>query len=236
MNLKDNLYNIIIDSNTKQGKWFAIFIQTLIILSLLSFSLETLPDIDDNYQKVLNVFEFISITIFSAEYFLRVVLTKKSTSYIFSFFGIIDLLAILPFYIASGIDLRSIRIFRLLRLFRIFKLFKYNNAIDRLNNAFSSVKKELTVFLMATIFLLYVSAVGIYYFEHPVQPDKFSSVFHSLWWAVTTLTTVGYGDMYPITIGGKIFTTIIVFIGMGMVAIPTGLLASAFSKTFQDKE
>tara|TARA_X000000368_G_C22932424_1_gene668276 strand:+ start:276 stop:986 length:711 start_codon:yes stop_codon:yes gene_type:complete len=236
MNLKDNLYNIIIDSDTKQGKWFAIFIQTLIILSLLSFSLETLPDIDDNYQKVLNVFEFISITIFSAEYFLRVVLTKKSTSYIFSFFGIIDLLAILPFYIASGIDLRSIRIFRLLRLFRIFKLFKYNNAIDRLNNAFSSVKKELTVFLMATIFLLYVSAVGIYYFEHPVQPDKFSSVFHSLWWAVTTLTTVGYGDMYPITIGGKIFTTIIVFIGMGMVAIPTGLLASAFSKTFQDKE
>lgn len=236
MNLKNNLYNIIIDSDTKQGKWFAIFIQTLIILSLLSFSLETLPDIDDNYQKVLNVFEFISITIFSAEYFLRVVLTKKSTSYIFSFFGIIDLLAILPFYIASGIDLRSIRIFRLLRLFRIFKLFKYNNAIDRLNNAFSSVKKELTVFLMATIFLLYVSAVGIYYFEHPVQPDKFSSVFHSLWWAVTTLTTVGYGDMYPITIGGKIFTTIIVFIGMGMVAIPTGLLASAFSKTFQDKE
>ena len=115
-------------------------------------------------------------------------------------------------------------------------MFKYNNAIDRLNNAFSSVKKELTVFLMATIFLLYVSAVGIYYFEHPVQPDKFSSVFHSLWWAVTTLTTVGYGDMYPITIGGKIFTTIIVFIGMGMVAIPTGLLASAFSKTFQDKE
>lgn len=236
MNLKDNLYNIIIDSDTKQGKWFAIFIQTLIILSLLSFSLETLPDIDDNYQKVLNIFEFISITIFSAEYFLRVVLTKKSTSYIFSFFGIIDLLAILPFYIASGIDLRSIRIFRLLRLFRIFKLFKYNNAIDRLNNAFSSVKKELTVFLMATIFLLYVSALGIYYFEHPVQPDKFSSVFHSLWWAVTTLTTVGYGDMYPITIGGKIFTTIIVFIGMGMVAIPTGLLASAFSKTFQDKE
>ena len=117
----------------------------------------------------------------------------------------------------------------------VFKLFKYNNAIHRLTDAFKSIKNELIVFIIGTIFLLYVSAVGIYYFENPAQPEAFKSVFHSLWWAVTTLTTVGYGDMYPITIGGKLFTTFIVFIGMGMVAVPTGLLASALSKTFNKK-
>ena len=122
-----------------------------------------------------------------------------------------------------------------IRLFRIFKLLKYNDAIDRVSLAFNSVKKELVVFAVATFFLLYVSAVGIFYFENPAQPEQFKSVFHSLWWAITTLTTVGYGDMYPITSGGKVFTTFIVFIGMGMVAVPTGLLASAFSTTFKKK-
>jgi voltage-gated potassium channel len=146
----------------------------------------------------------------------------------------VDLLAVIPFYVSSGIDLRSIRIFRLFRLFRIFKLLKYNSAIDRLLHAFKDIKKELFIFLVATIFLLYVSSVGIYYFENAVQPEQFKSVFHSMWWAVATLTTVGYGDVYPITAGGKIFTTFIVFIGMGLVAVPTGLFASALSKTFKE--
>ena len=230
------LHRIVIDSDTKSGRFFDLFIQTLILLSLISFSLETLPDLNSKTKYILNLFELISVIIFSAEFILRIVLTKSPFKYIFSFFGIIDLLAILPFYLASGIDLRSIRIFRLFRLFRIFKLLKYNSAIDRVSDAFSSIKKELVVFGVATLFLLYVAAVGIYYCENPAQPEKFKSVFHSLWWSVTTLTTVGYGDMYPITVGGKLFTSLIVFIGMGMVAIPTGLLASAFSKTFQKEE
>ena len=229
------LQNIVIKSTTNQGRYFDLFIQFLIILSLISFSLETLPDLKKSTKDVLNVFEFISVIIFTIEYLLRVMLIKKPLVYIFSFFGIIDLFAILPFYLASGIDLRSIRIFRMFRLFRIFKLLKYNDAIDRVSLAFNSVKKELVVFAVATFFLLYVSAVGIFYFENPAQPEQFKSVFHSLWWAITTLTTVGYGDMYPITSGGKVFTTFIVFIGMGMVAVPTGLLASAFSTTFKKK-
>ena len=228
------LRNIVIESNTKSGRRFDLFTQALIILSLVSFSFETLPNLDDGTKELLNIFETISVCIFSAEYLLRVFLNKKPFKYIFSFFGIIDLLAILPFYLASGIDLRSVRIFRLFRLFRVFKLLQYNDALDRVSDAFSSVKKELVVFGVATIFMLYVAAVGIYYCENPAQPEQFKSVFHSLWWSVTTLTTVGYGDIYPITIGGKIFTTFVVFIGMGMVAIPTGLLASAFSKTFKE--
>ena len=115
----------------------------------------------------------------------------------------------------------------------IFKLFKYSSAIDRLVLAFSEIKKEITIFLIGAFFFIYVSSIGIYYFENEVQPETFKSVFHSMWWAVTTLTTVGYGDMYPITLGGKIFTTFVVFVGMGMVAVPTGLLASALSKTFK---
>jgi voltage-gated potassium channel len=102
-----------------------------------------------------------------------------------------------------------------------------------MTNAFNLIKTELFIFTIATSFVLYLAAVGIYYFENPAQPEQFKSIFHSLWWAVTTLTTVGYGDMYPITTGGKVFATFIVFIGLGLVAIPSGLLATAFSNSFK---
>src|SRR5690606_19969337 len=148
----------------------------------------------------------------------------------FSFFGIVDLLAILPFYLASGLDLRAIRIFRLLRLFRILKLFKYNSALKRFHRALLIVREELIIFGFVAMIMLYLSAVRIYYFENDAQPDQFKSVFHSLWWALTTLTTVGYGDMYPITLGGRIFTFFVLMIGLGVVAVPTGLIASALGQ------
>ena len=231
--MKEKFYKIIVDTETKIGRFFDMFIQFLIVVSLISFSFETLPDLDEKYKTLLYSLELFCVIVFSLEYILRTWLTKPSKRYIFSFFGILDLLAILPFYITTGVDLRSIRVLRLFRLFRVFKLFKYNSAIDRLKDAFKSIKSELIIFGAGTIFLIYLSSLGIYYFENPAQPQVFKSVFHSLWWAVTTLTTVGYGDMYPITVGGKIFTTLIVFIGMGMVAVPTGLLASALTKTFK---
>jgi len=230
--MKSFLYNLVIDNTTRYGKIFDLAIQLLIMLSLITFSIETLPNIDNSLIQVLNQFELVCVIIFSVEYILRLFLTPKF-KYVFSFFGIIDLLAILPFYIASGIDLRSVRVLRLLRLFRVFKLFKYNNAMDRITSAFIKIKSELVIFLVATFFLVYLASVGIYYFENAEQPEQFKSVFHSLWWAITTLTTGGYGDVYPITAGGKIFTTFIVFIGLGLVAIPTGLLATAFSDTFK---
>ena len=230
--MKSFLYNLVIDNNTRYGKIFDLVIQLLIILSLVTFSIETLPELDSGLIKCLNQFELVCVIVFSVEYILRLFLTPKF-KYVFSFFGIIDLLAILPFYIASGIDLRSVRVLRLLRLFRVFKLFKYNNAMDRITSAFIKIKSELVIFLVATFFLVYLASVGIYYFENTEQPEQFKSVFHSLWWAITTLTTGGYGDVYPITAGGKIFTTFIVFIGLGLVAVPTGLLATAFSDTFK---
>ena len=230
--IKDLLFN----QDSSNGKKFDIFIQILIVLSLINFSLQTLPNLSEKIIKYLDLIELVSVIIFTLEYLSRVIFSEKKVKFIFSFFGVIDFLAILPFYLSLGVDLRSIRAVRLFRLFRILKLLKYNNAIDNLKKSFIEVKNELIIFSIATIFLLYFAAVGIYFFENEAQPETFSSIFHSLWWAVATLTTVGYGDVYPITLGGKIFSTIVVFIGLGLVAVPTGLIASSFSKAFNEKE
>ena len=136
----------------------------------------------------------------------------------------------MPFYVASGVDLRGVRAFRLLRLFRIFKLFRYNEKVRRFHRAFLIAREEVVLFFFAACVLLFVAGVGIYYFENPAQPEAFASIFHSLWWAVATLTTVGYGDIYPITVGGKVFTFMVLIIGLGVVSVPAGLVASALSE------
>jgi voltage-gated potassium channel len=148
----------------------------------------------------------------------------------------VDLAAILPFYIGAGVDLRSIRTFRLLRLFRIFKLVRYSAAVQRFHRALSIAKEEIVLFGTATLILLYLGAVGIYYFESDAQPERFGSVFHCLWWAVATLTTVGYGDVYPVTVGGRIFTFFILLVGLGVISVPAGLVASALAKARQMEE
>jgi voltage-gated potassium channel len=231
MNFKHRIKSIVEDNQTKAGRWFDILIQLIIILSLISFSIETLPDISIEFKKSLKVFEVISVIIFTLEYLLRIWVADNKLNFIISFHGLIDLIAILPFYLSFGIDLRSIRIFRLLRLFRVFKMMRFNLAMQNLSKAFKSIKEELVLFFILSSFLLYLSAVGIYYFENASQPETFKSVFHSLWWAIATFTTVGYGDIYPITAGGKIFTSIMLLIGLGIVAVPTGLIASALTKT-----
>ena len=202
-------------------------IQFTIVISLLEFSISTLPNLDESMVELLNKIELIIVSIFTLEYIIRLFASKKKTSFIFSFYGFIDLIAILPFYLSSGFDLTSIRVFR---LFRLFKLFKYNKNIKRFKNAFKEIKDDLILFFSFTLILLFISSVGIYYCESEAQPDIFSSVFHCLWWSLATLTTVGYGDIYPITIGGKIFTFFILMIGVGIISIPSGLIASALFK------
>jgi voltage-gated potassium channel len=222
--------------DTPEGKFFDMVIQALIIISLVTFSLETLPDLSERSQSLLWAAEVIIVALFTAEYALRVYVADRKSDYIFSFYGIVDILAILPFYLAIGMDMRTLRALRLLRLFRLFKLARYNRAIDRFVNAFTIAREEIIIFALVTIILLYISATGIYYFEHEAQPELFASIFHSMWWAVVTLTTVGYGDMYPVTVGGRIFTFIILIIGIGIVAIPAGLLASALNKVRRNEE
>ncbi|WP_369974286.1 ion transporter [Microbulbifer sp. A4B17] len=195
-----------------------------------SFSINTFPGLTQEQKRILNFFEVFSVVIFTFEYICRVYAAQNRLNFIFSFYGLIDLMAFLPFYMASGMDLRALRIVRLFQVFRVLKLLRYSKAVARFSRAFRMVKEELVLFGVTALILLYLSAVGIYYFESAAQPEQFKSIFHSLWWAVTTLTTVGYGDMYPVTLGGRIFTFFVLLIGLGVVAIPTGLVASALSK------
>lgn len=225
-----SIKQMIENSDCKPGKWFDLFIQLMIVCSLVTFSMETLPNLAANTIEKLRSFEIFSVVVFTLEYIARVIVASDKKKFIFSFFGLIDLFAILPFYLSTGLDLRSIRTLRFLRLIRILKLARYSAASRRFYRAFIIAKEELILFLFSALIIFYVAGVGIYYFENAAQPEAFSSIFHSLWWAVATLTTVGYGDIYPITVGGKIFTFVILIIGLGIVSIPAGLVASALSK------
>nr|VFK27594.1 MAG: voltage-gated potassium channel [Candidatus Kentron sp. MB] len=233
---KRRLKEIIETSDTIFGQIFDIFIHVTIVLSIISFSVATLPGLSPTVVHGLALFKIVAVIIFTVEYLLRILVAENRPRFIFSFFGIVDLLAILPFYLAGfGLDLVAIRILRLIQLVRILKLARYGQSIERIHRAFKLIREELTLFFFMAIIVLYLSAVGIYYFENPVQPDVFPSIFHSLWWAIATLTTVGYGDIYPITLGGKVFTSLVLLIGLGFVAIPSGLLASALSKAREMK-
>ncbi|MGV6830853.1 MAG: ion transporter [bacterium] len=229
--MRQKIKNIVEINDNKQSRYFAFFIQALILVSVITFSIETIPNLSEQTKFWLGIIELFSVIIFTAEYLLRIYVSDRKIRFIFSFFGIIDLLAILPFYLAFGVDLRSLRALRFLRLFRVLKLVRYNKAMNHLIRAISSAKEQIFLFIFITIILIYFAAVGIYYFENEAQPDKFTSIFDSLWWAIVTLTTVGYGDVYPITIGGKIFTFFILLIGLGIVAVPTGIISSALTQS-----
>ncbi len=224
------LKRIVEGNDTRLGRGFDFFIQFLIVVSLVTFSIETLPDLSQAARDILRYTEIVIVIIFTAEYLIRLYVTDRKLSFVFSFFGLVDLLAILPFYISTGVDLRSIRAIRLFRLFRILKLVRYNAAIRRFHRALLIAKEEIILFALVASLLLYLSAVGIYYFENKAQPEAFSSVFHSLWWSVCTLTTVGYGDVYPVTTGGKIFTFGRLATGLGVTFLPGGVLGCVRSK------
>jgi len=227
---KSQLKKIIEDNSTKKGRYFDFFIQGLILISLISFSIETLPELPNNVNRFLEGLELFTIIIFTLEYLLRILVSSKPISYIFSFFGIIDLLAIIPYFIVGVLDLRFLRAFRILRLFRALKMIRYNKAIRRFGVAFRLVKEEMILFFAITLILIFITSAGIYYFENEAQPENFKSIFHSAWWSIVTLTTVGYGDVYPITLGGRIFTFFVLMIGVGLVTVPAGLVASALSR------
>lgn len=234
--LKQNLKSIIDDNTTPLGRYFDVVIQVLIIASLVAFTIETFPDNSEKTKQFLHYFEYFCVIIFSVEYVLRIYIADKPLKYIFSFYGIIDLLAILPFYLTSVFDFRALRAFRIFRIFRMFKLIRYNKALRRFHIAYGLIKEELILFLMLTFIFLFLASAGIYYFENEAQPQYFSSIVDSGWWAAVTLTTVGYGDVYPVTGGGKIFTLFILLIGVGIITIPAGLIASSLSKARKIQE
>ena len=188
--------SIVDDNSTKSGKLFDYVIQILIILSLFAFAAETLPDNSSKFINFLHGFEILCIVVFSLEYLLRIIIAKKSFSYIFSFYGLIDFLAIIPYYLAS-FDLRFLRVFRVFRVFRAFRLTKYNKALERFRIAFKLVKEELYLFLIVIIILLFIVSAGIYFFENQAQPENFKSIFHSSWWNLSAQCARRRNQWYP---------------------------------------
>lgn len=234
--MKENIKNIVEYNDNILSKSFAIFIQILIVVSVITFSVETLPNLKPQTKVILNSVEIFCVIVFSMEYIARIYVADNKPGFIFSFFGLIDLFAILPFYLSFGVDLRSLRVLRMFRLFRLLKLVRYNKAMRHFTKAMLLAKEQIILFMGVTLVLIYFAAIGIYYFENEAQPEHFSSIFDSLWWSIVTLTTVGYGDVYPITVGGRIFTFIILLIGLGIVAIPTGIISSSLTKVVEPND
>lgn len=218
------------DPESLPGRIFDLSIQCVIIVWLVVYSVDTLPNLEPSTRWVLNQIEVAVSLLFSVEYLLRIYNANRRLAFVFGFWGIIDLIAVLPFYLSFAPGLRSVRILRLLRLVRILKLGRFSRALQRLRIAAEIAKDEFLMFITVALLLLFLAAAGIHHFESQAQPEKFSSIFESLWWAVATLTTVGYGDIYPITTGGKVFTFAILMLGLGIVAVPTGLITSAITQ------
>ena len=226
---------------------FDCFIMLLITISVISIFVVTF-DPPDRIRAVLRQFERLSLILFSLEYLLRIWTSdllfpnekrlKALLKYMISGMAIIDLLAILPFYLHVLFPsvFLGLRAFRLVRILRIFKLNRYSDSLSSIGTVFKSKAREILVSFFVVVLLLIVASLLIYYAEHDAQPEQFKNAFSGLWWAVATLTTVGYGDIYPITIVGRIIGALIAILGIGMVAIPTGIISSGFMEHIQHKK
>ncbi|MEO0428744.1 MAG: ion transporter [Pseudomonadota bacterium] len=198
-----------------------------ILLTAGAVALETVQGLPRSLLVILGVFEVIAVAVFLTEYVLRLIAAERPMRYALSFWGIVDLLSFLPTLFALGFDLLGLRALRLLRLLRLLKLVRREAEIMRLWKTLAHVRDELVAVLVAAMITLYLASAGIYFFEHRVQPEAFSSIPAAMWWAIATLTTVGYGDVVPVTTGGRIFTGFVMLIGIGIISVPTALIASA---------
>ena len=248
MNIKKYIFELIQPSRSNIGSLiFEIFIMALIAFSVISVFITTFP-ISSVFSDFLNKVETFSLIIFTVEYLLRVWTAdllypdkgkfRSRLAYITSTMAIIDLIAILPFFLPMFLpfNLVGLRAFKLLRILRIFKLSRYSDALSSITKVFRKKLHEMVVSMIVVFILLVIVSLLIYYVEHDAQPDKFANAFSGLWWAVATLTTVGYGDIYPITVPGRILGAVIAVMGIGMVAIPAGILSSGFVEMLSSQE
>lgn len=241
--MKKRLYHLLsVSSRAGDASWFLdFFIIVLILLNVVTIVLESVESIHIRYQSEFHAFEFFSVVVFSIEYVLRVWTANLNPRFATPVWGnlryaltamaIIDLLAIFPFFLPFlGVDLRSLRVLRIFRMFRLFKIVRYMSALSSINRVIKNRKEDLVVSMIFTAFLLLVVSTVMYYAENEAQPENFSSIPATMWWGIATLTTVGYGDIYPITPIGKFLGGLIAVLGIGLVALPAGILASGFSE------
>ncbi len=218
-----------------------IFLVTLIFFNILMVILETVDSLYSSYNSFFRYFEFFSVTIFSVEYIARLWSCvenktknesdgKARIQYIFSFSAIIDAIAILPSILAFLFPTVDLRFVRALRIIRLLKFSRYSSSINTLLIVLWDQRKSFGAAFFILFIILIISSSGMYLVEKDIQPEKFGSIPQSMWWSIVTLTTVGYGDVYPVTSMGKFFGSIIIILGIGTVALPSGILASAFTE------
>ncbi|HET8735388.1 MAG TPA: ion transporter [Pricia sp.] len=235
---KHRFHEIIYEADTALGKWFDIALFILIIISVLLVMLESVPWIDATYHRSLFVLEWVVTILFTIEYIARIVTIKKPWSYIFSFYGIIDFISTIPLYLsyifAGSQALLAVRSLRLLRIFRILKLVRFLGEASQLKKALKDSRAKITVFLFTVLIISVILGTVMYLIEG--EKAGFTSIPTSIYWTIVTLTTVGYGDIAPITPPGQLIATIIMLLGYGIIAVPTGIVTVEMGRQANKKK
>ena len=230
-NLKNKLHTIIYEADTPMGKLFDVVLLILILVSVILVMLESVTSIDTHYHDLLYFGEWVITIFFTIEYILRIITVKKASNYIFSFYGIIDLLSTIPLYLsfilAGSNALLAVRALRLLRVFRILKITRYMGEANKLNKALRDSKPKILVFLFAVLILSIIAGTIMYLVEG--EQSGFVSIPTSVYWCIVTLTTVGFGDIAPVTPLGQFIAAIIMIMGYGIIAVPTGIVSAEYA-------
>lgn len=231
-NWQDQLHEIIYEADTKKGKAFDIILLWLIVISIVLVMLESVKDLDAKYHTFFNVSEWIITILFTIEYIARIISVKQPLKYIFSFYGLIDLLSTIPKYISlifgGAHALVALRALRLLRVFRILKLVRFIGESEKLAKALKASRHKVLVFVMAVFIICLIIGTFMYLIEG--DESGFTSIPRSVYWSIVTLTTVGYGDIAPQTALGQILASVVMILGYGIIAIPTGIVTAEFTK------
>jgi voltage-gated potassium channel len=235
---RNKLHEVIFGADTKSGKVFDVTLLLLIIISVVLVMLESVSTINDIYGDWFHLAEWIITIFFTIEYILRLICVFKPSKYVFSFYGIIDLISILPSYIELflGISnyLSAVRAMRLLRVFRIFKLAKFLKESNRLVEALKASQAKITVFIFFVFMIVIVIGSLMYLIEGGPNSD-FTSIPRSIYWAIVTLTTVGYGDIAPVTATGQFIAAIVMLMGYAVIAVPTGIVSAEIAQSNDKK-
>lgn len=236
--LKDDLYKVVFEADTRLGKVFDVLILILILLSILFVSLESVKSISEKHGTLLFVLEWAITIIFTIEYAVRIYIVRHKFSYIFSYYGLIDLLSILPSYIGifstGAHGLVVIRALRLLRIFRVLKLSRYLQDSTIIITALKASRTKISVFLYAVILLVIIIGTVMYLVEG--EESGFGSIPEGIYWAIVTLTTVGYGDIAPVTTLGRLIASFVMVLGYGIIAVPTGIVTAEIATTSISKK
>ncbi|MBW8199385.1 ion transporter [Flagellimonas abyssi] len=233
---KKKLHEVIYEADTPAGKSFDILLFILIIISVILVMLESIDEFDEHYHKTLLTLEWIVTIFFTLEYIARLISIKKPLKYVFSFYGIIDFLSTIPLYLsyilAGSQVLLAVRAFRLLRIFRILKLVKFMGEASQLQSALRASRAKIAVFIYVVLILSVIMGTLMYIVEG--DDSGFTSIPKSIYWTIVTLTTVGYGDIAPQTNLGQFLATVIMVLGYGIIAVPTGIVTAEFTKNTKD--